>query len=179
MVIRAGRCRAVSWAKLLGDLEVRGRFRSVTSWYLANSLVRAWWMAAVMARRVREQEISRRRTGCPGVMSPVRRAAARAASRATPRVISVVATQGGEHITDAIRQKVAGQVDQVIWQTVSSPGNIGLVMVQREALAVILPMVDIGLAHAALRPSPTVAYRRAALADAAPWSGLCAASDSD
>jgi hypothetical protein len=52
-----------------------------------------------------------------------------------------------QHITDAIRQKVAGQVDQVIWQTTSSPGDTGLVTVQREALAVILPIVDIGLAH--------------------------------
>jgi hypothetical protein len=52
-----------------------------------------------------------------------------------------------QHITDTIRRNVAGQVDQVIWQTTSSTEEAGTVTVQREALAVILPVVDIGLAH--------------------------------
>jgi hypothetical protein len=52
-----------------------------------------------------------------------------------------------QHITDTIRQKVAGQVDQVIWQTTSSPDETGLVGVRGEALAVILPIVDSRLAH--------------------------------
>jgi hypothetical protein len=76
-----------------------------------------------------------------------------------------------QHITDAIRQKVAGQVDQVIWQTTSSPDSTGLVTVRREALAVILPIVDIGLAHSGVEAladlEDAIAHLRAALADEA------------
>jgi hypothetical protein len=69
---------------------------------------------------------------------------------------------------DAIRQKVAGQVDQAIWQTTGT----GQVTVQREALAVILPIVDIGLAHsdALADLEEAIAHPRAALADGAPNS---------
>ncbi|HXL89562.1 MAG TPA: hypothetical protein VN969_11430, partial [Streptosporangiaceae bacterium] len=74
-----------------------------------------------------------------------------------------------QHITDAIRQKVAGQVDQVIWQTTSSPDSTGLVAVRREALAVILPIVDIGLAQSDIDVladlEDAIAHLRAALAD--------------
>ena len=77
-----------------------------------------------------------------------------------------------QHITDAIRQKVAGQVDQAIWQTTSSPDDTGLVTVQREALAVILPIVDIGLAHSDAQAladlEDAIAHIRAALADGGP-----------
>jgi hypothetical protein len=88
-----------------------------------------------------------------------------------------------QHITDAIRQKVAGQVDQVIWQTTSSPGNTGLVAVQREALAVILPIVDIGLAHSGVEAladlEDAIAHLRAALADGAADGSPGAVPDSD
>jgi hypothetical protein len=80
-----------------------------------------------------------------------------------------------QHITDAIRQKVAGQVDQVIWQTTSAPDSSGLVTVQREALAVILPIVDIGLAHSGVEAladlKDAIAHLRAALADGATDGG--------
>jgi integrase len=52
-----------------------------------------------------------------------------------------------QHITDNIRQKVAGQVDEVIWQTASVSDDTSMVTVRRAALSVILPIVDIGLAH--------------------------------
>jgi integrase len=73
-----------------------------------------------------------------------------------------------QHITDTIRQKVAGQVDQVIWQTTSSPDETGTVTVQREALAVILPIVDLGLARSDAETladlEEAIAHLRAALA---------------
>jgi integrase len=75
-----------------------------------------------------------------------------------------------QHITDAIRQKVAGQVDQTIWQTTST----GQVTVRREALAVILPVVDIGLAHSDAETladlEEAIAHLRVALADGGPNS---------
>jgi integrase len=74
-----------------------------------------------------------------------------------------------QHITDAIRQKVAGQVDEVIWQTTSSPASADVVTVRREALAVILPIADIGLAHSDVETltdlEDAIAHLRAALAD--------------
>jgi len=78
-----------------------------------------------------------------------------------------------QHITDAIRQKVAGQVDQVIWQTTSSPDITGgLVTVRRAALAVILPIVDIGLAHSDVEAladlEEAITHLRAALAGGDP-----------
>jgi Phage integrase family len=72
-----------------------------------------------------------------------------------------------QHITDAIRQKVAGQVGQVIWQTTSAADSTGLVTVRREALAVILPVVDIGLDTVATRPSPT--WRMPSRTSGLPW----------
>jgi hypothetical protein len=88
-----------------------------------------------------------------------------------------------QHITDAIRQKVAGQVDQVIWQTTSSPDSACLVTVRREALAVILPIVDIGLAHSDVEAladlEDPIAHLRAALADEAADGGPGAVPDSD
>jgi hypothetical protein len=83
-----------------------------------------------------------------------------------------------QHITDAIRQKVAGQVDEAIWQTTSSPDGTGVVTVRREALAVILPIVDIGLIHsdtdALADLEDAIAHIRAALGD----GGQGAAPDS-
>jgi hypothetical protein len=38
-----------------------------------------------------------------------------------------------QHITDVTRHNVAGQVDQVIWQTTSLPDSTGLVTVRRSA----------------------------------------------
>jgi hypothetical protein len=54
------------------------------------------------------------------------------------------------------RQKVAGRAGQVIWQIADSTDSTGMVTVRRKALAVILPIVDIGLAHRRRRDlSPT------------------------
>ena len=68
----------------------------------------------------------------------------------------------------------------MIWQTTSSPDDTGLVTVRREALAVILPIVDIGLAHSDAEAladlEDAVAHLQGALADGA---DLCAVSDSD
>lgn len=84
-----------------------------------------------------------------------------------------------QHITDTVRQKVAGQVDQVIWQTARSPAEADTVTVQREALAVILPVVDIGLAHSDVEAladlEEAIAHLRAILADGGPGT----APDSD
>ena len=56
----------------------------------------------------------------------------------------------------------------MIWQTTSSSGGTGLVTVQRDALAVILPVVDIGLAHSDVQAladlEDAIAHLRAALA---------------
>ena len=77
-----------------------------------------------------------------------------------------------QHITDTIRQKVAGQVDQAIWETTSSPDETGQVTVRREALAVILPIVDVGLAHSDAEAladlEEAIAHLRAVLADGGP-----------
>jgi len=51
------------------------------------------------------------------------------------------------------RQKVAGQAGQVIWQIADSTDSTGMVTVRRKALAVILPIVDIGLAHRGVETS--------------------------
>jgi hypothetical protein len=63
-----------------------------------------------------------------------------------------------------------GQVGQVIWQTTSAPGK--RVTVRREALAVILPVVDIGLAHRGVEAladlEDAIAHLRAALAGGDP-----------
>jgi len=79
-----------------------------------------------------------------------------------------------QHITDAIRQKVAGQVGQVIWQTTSSPDSTDMVTVRREALAIILPIVDAGLAHSDVEAladlEDAIAHLRAALAGSGPDS---------
>jgi hypothetical protein len=63
------------------------------------------------------------------------------------------------------------RLGRVVWQTTSSPGNTGLVTVQREALAVILPIVDIGLVHSGVEAladlEDAITHLRAALADGA------------
>ena len=57
----------------------------------------------------------------------------------------------------------------MIWQTTSSPDSTDVVTVRREALAVILPIVDIGLAHSGVEAvadlEDAIAHLRAALAD--------------
>jgi hypothetical protein len=67
---------------------------------------------------------------------------------------------------------VAGQVDQVIWQTTGSPDGTGLVTVRRKALSVILPIVDIGLAHSDVEAladlEEAITHLRAALAGGDP-----------
>ncbi|HZR50426.1 MAG TPA: tyrosine-type recombinase/integrase [Streptosporangiaceae bacterium] len=78
-----------------------------------------------------------------------------------------------QYITD-IRQKVAGQVDQVIWQTTSAPGEP--VTVQREALAAILPVVDVGLAHSDIEAladphRPSGGYRPFSISRGQPTGG--------
>jgi hypothetical protein len=64
---------------------------------------------------------------------------------------------------------VAGQVDQAIWQTTSSPDETNTVTVRREALAVILPIADIGLAHSDAEAladlEEAIAHLRTALSD--------------
>jgi hypothetical protein len=90
-----------------------------------------------------------------------------------------------QHITAAIRQKVAGQVDQVIWQTATanSPDVTGLITVRREALAVILPIVDISLAQSDVEAladlEDAIAHLRAALAYEAADGGPSAIPDSN
>ena len=83
-----------------------------------------------------------------------------------------------QHITDAIRQKVAGQVDQVIWRA-TSLNQTGMVTVRRKALAALLPIVDIGLARSDVEAladlEDAIAHLRGALADGDP----SAAPDSD
>jgi hypothetical protein len=62
---------------------------------------------------------------------------------------------------------VAEQVGQAIWQTTTT----GQVTVRREALAVILPIVDIGLAHSDAEAladlEEAIVHLHAALADGA------------
>ncbi len=86
-----------------------------------------------------------------------------------------------QHITDAIRQKVAGQVGQVLWQTTSSPGRTDLVTVRREALTAILPIVDIGLANSDVEVladlEDAIAHLRAALIDGSADDGPGPESD--
>jgi integrase len=72
-----------------------------------------------------------------------------------------------QHITDAIRRQVARQVDQMIWETGGQPSEDEMVKVKRQALAVILPLVETGLAHsdveALAATQEAIAHLRAAL----------------
>jgi hypothetical protein len=78
---------------------------------------------------------------------------------------------------------VAGQVDEVIWQTASLSDGTSMVTVRRAALAVILPIVDIGLAHSGADIladlEEAMAHLRAALLDGLAGSDPNAASDNN
>jgi integrase len=52
-----------------------------------------------------------------------------------------------QRVTDAIRQRVARQVDGLIWQARDEGDAGGIVTVRRDVLAAILPLAEVGLAH--------------------------------
>jgi hypothetical protein len=55
-----------------------------------------------------------------------------------------------QHVTDTIRQEVARQVDDLIWQArgEADPGDSDrTVQVDRDVLAMILRLAELGLAH--------------------------------
>ena len=56
----------------------------------------------------------------------------------------------GQHVTDTIRQEVAQQVDDLIWQArgeADHGDSDRTVQVDRDALAMILRLAELGLAH--------------------------------
>jgi integrase len=53
-----------------------------------------------------------------------------------------------QHVTDTIREGVAGQVDALIWQARDATAGEGTVPVSRSSLTAILRLAELGLVHA-------------------------------
>jgi hypothetical protein len=53
-----------------------------------------------------------------------------------------------QHVTDAIRQDVARQVDVLIWQASGAAVDDGTIPVSRDSLTAILRLAELGLVHA-------------------------------
>ena len=65
-----------------------------------------------------------------------------------------------QHVTDAIRQDVAKQVDELIWQADGAVADADTVPVNRSSLAALLRLAEFGLTHS---DSTVAADARAAL----------------
>lgn len=53
-----------------------------------------------------------------------------------------------QHVTDTIRQDVAGQVDVLIWQARGTAADDSTIPVSRGSLTAILRLAELGLVHA-------------------------------